>query len=170
EKLSELMKTSVIECVIGAWDPKLFSLPFLPMSELLNAPPQELGELLSLRKQRREDINFDEVYAYLGEQLEKVSVKKLRKLLPRFIRGVNETVCRLSVDTEIGLFVHVACCINRLLEREPVRPNAHTADILRQYDGQFKAVSALLQPLEASFGVIFSDDELANILMIIYKL
>lgn len=170
EKLLELMKTSTVECIVGPWDPKLFSIPYIPLSAALSCPPEKLPSVLSFKAERKRELNWDEVYEYLGEQLEHIDMKKLRKALPPVVESINDTVGELTLDSEIGLFIHLACCINRLAGREPVQQNLHKDEIYAKYGRQFKEVIALLRPLEKAFGIIFSDDEVANVLTIINKL
>jgi transcriptional antiterminator len=42
--------------------------------------------------------------------------------------------------------------------------------ILNSYDAVYKKILQILKPLERTFDVIFTDDELANLIMIIKKL
>ncbi|MEA5050113.1 MAG: PRD domain-containing protein [Oscillospiraceae bacterium] len=170
EKLAGLMRDACIDCVVGTYDPKLFALPFISAGEVLGVPPERLPSVLHFKKKEKSKIDFEEVYDYLGEQLEKVDIAKLRRILPGVMESMNDKVCELSLDAEVGLFIHIACCLNRLLEGEPVRPNLHKEEIIRAHAQQFKNLLALLKPLEKAFGVVFCDDEIANILMIANKL
>lgn len=169
-RLAAIMRGSVIDCIVGVSDPELFSIPFLSLSEVLSCPPEKLPAVMRFEARERAKIDYDEVYAYLSEQLERVSMKKLRKVLPAVMRDINENVAELPLDSEIGLFIHLACCVNRLMGGGTVKANARRGEIVSRYPRQFREVVSLLKPLEKSFGVIFSDDEVANILTIIYQL
>ncbi|MPN40875.1 hypothetical protein SDC9_188415 [bioreactor metagenome] len=110
------------------------------------------------------------MFGYLAEHLEHTDLQKLRRLLPPALRAVNEKVQPMDIDIEIGLFLHIACCINRLLAKQPAQQNLHKAEIYKKYEAEFKTILSILRPLEKGFGIIFSDDEVANMLAIIYKL
>jgi transcriptional regulatory protein LevR len=74
------------------------------------------------------------------------------------------------LDAEAGLLIHISCCIDRLLAKQEVATNPRKAAILLQYDKEFKKLLKIVKPLEKTFHVIINDDEIANILTIIYQL
>ncbi|NMC85740.1 MAG: PRD domain-containing protein [Anaerolineaceae bacterium] len=170
EKLQTLQKKALIHCIVGTNDPKLFSIPFIPISDVLGAEPAALPEILQFKNREKRRIDFDEVFNYLGEQLEFVDVKKLRKILPAVIEQINNEITHMSIDTEIGLLMHLASSINRILGKEPLPPNIHREQILKDNNTCYKKLLHILKPLEKSFGIIFTDDEMANIITIIKKI
>jgi transcriptional regulatory protein LevR len=170
EKLQTLQKKALIHCIVGTNDPKLFSIPFIPISDVLGAEPAALPEILQFKNREKRRIDFDEVFNYLGEQLEFVDVKKLRKILPAVIEQINNEITHMSIDTEIGLLMHLASSINRILGKEPLPPNIHREQILKNNNTCYKKLLHILKPLEKSFGIIFTDDEMANIITIIKKI
>ena len=110
------------------------------------------------------------MFAYLGEQLTHTDVEKLRKILPDIMKEINAALMELSLDAEAGLLIHISCCIDRLLAKQEVATNPRKAAILLQYDKEFKKLLKIVKPLEKTFHVIINDDEIANILTIIYQL
>jgi len=169
EKLLVIMQNDFIECIVGAYDPELFGIPFIPVSEVLSAPPQKVTSVLRLKGREKGRIDFEEIYRYLAEQLEHVDMKKLRRQLPMVLEGIN-SIMELPLDTELGLMIHIACAINRLIAREPMPQNLYREQIIRQNSRDYRELMRLLHPLEKSFHVVFSDNELANIITIIRKL
>ena len=169
-RLLELMQSAVIDCIVGTFDPGFFSIPFIPVSEVFGAPPEQLPALLNAGRPEKEQLNLDEMFGYLAEHLEHTDLQKLRRLLPPALQAVSEKVQPMNIDIEIGLFLHIACCINRLLAKQPPQQNLHKAEIYKKYEAEFKTILSILRPLEKGFGIIFSDDEVANMLAIIYKL
>ncbi len=170
EELIHLMQTNMIQCVIGTFDPKLFSLPFISISEIFSTPKEKLPGLLQLKREGKKDIDYDEVFYYLKSQLEHTHVEKMKKLLPQFISEINDNICELSLDSEVGLFLHISCCIDRMRGHSPSPQNMRKETIISKYNQQFKLLLKLVKPLEKTFEIIFNDDEIANILTIIYKL
>jgi transcriptional regulatory protein LevR/transcriptional regulator with AAA-type ATPase domain len=168
--LQALQQKSIIHCIIGVRDPELFGIPFIPISEILGADPANLPQVLRFKNREKNRIDFDEVFNYLGEQLEHVNIGKLRRHLPKVIEQINQDVEPMSLDTEIGLLMHIACNINRMLGKEPLLQNMRKEQILNSYDAVYKKILQILKPLERTFDVIFTDDELANLIMIIKKL
>jgi Transcriptional antiterminator len=170
ENLRSLQEQAVVHCIVGTVDPKLFGIPFIPISDVLSSDPCELPEILRFKNREKSQINFDEVFNYLHEQLEDVDVKKLQKMLPPIIDQINCEIMRMSIDSEIGLLMHIACSINRMNAKESIPQNLHKEQILKTNEACYKKLLKILKPLERSFNVIFTDDEMANIIMIINKL
>ncbi len=169
DELIRLMRLGDIQFVVGTFDPGLFSLPFLSIGEIFGTPKERLPSLLRLSREDKRSINYEEVFEYLTEQLEHTNITKLRRLLPGVLSEINSKICGLSVDTEVGLFIHISCCIDRLLAGISAPVNIRRELLIARYQHQFKEILKLVKPLEKAFNIIFNDDEIANILTIIYK-
>ena len=170
DNLKRLMTTGVVQCIVGTYDPGMFAIPFLPISEVFGARKESLPRLLRLEKEAKAKIDYDAMFAYLGEQLTHTDIEKLRKILPDIMKEINAALMELSLDAEAGLLIHISCCIDRLLAKQEVATNPRKAAILLQYDKEFKKLLKIVKPLEKTFHVIINDDEIANILTIIYQL
>ncbi|MCL2255211.1 MAG: PRD domain-containing protein, partial [Lachnospiraceae bacterium] len=169
-KLTELQDEYLIYCIVGTFDPMLFGIPYIPVSDVLGVSPKMLPEILRFKKQEKSRIDLDEVFAYLKEQLLNIDVKKLRNLLPPIIEEFNEKITPMSIDTEVGLLIHMACSINRLAGNLSLPVNIRKEAIIKAYDTHYKQIRKLVKPLEKAFKTIITDDELANIIMIVNKL
>lgn len=169
-QLQALQTTAIIHCIVSVYDPKLFGIPFIPISDVLGSDPSALPEILRFKNHEKSRIDFDEVFHYLDEQLEYADVKKLKRLLPPVIEQIDRDVFHMSLDTEIGLLMHIACCINRILAKEAIPQNIHKGQIIKTHPDCYKKILRIIKPLEHAFGIIFPDDEIANIIMIINKL
>ena len=138
ENLRMLQERAIVYCIVGTNDPKLFSIPFIPISDVLGVDPSELPEVLRFKNRDKNRINFDEVFTYLGEQLENVEIKKLRKMLPQIIDQINDEITHISLDTEVGLLMHIACYINRVFGNDPIPQNLYKDKILENNDACYK--------------------------------
>lgn len=174
EELALIMRHATIHCIVGTYDPQLFGIPFVPVSEVLGTLPQRLPEVLRLKKQtkekEKEKVDFEAVYSYLDEQLDRVNIGKLKKILPDTMARINSEIEHLAFDTEMGLFLHIACSLNRLMANEKVPVHLQKDEIIEKHSGSYKKLLKILKPLESTFKVIFNDDEMAYILTIIYKI
>ena len=170
DQLYTLQKTKIIHCIVSIQDPQLFGIPFIPISDVLGADPSALPGILRFKNREKSRINFDQVFRYLGEQLEYVEVANLQRLLPPVIEQIDRDIMHMSLDTEIGLLMHIACSINRLAGKEPIPKNIHKDQIIETNIESYKKMLRTLKPLEHAFGIIFPDDEITNIIMIIHKL
>lgn len=170
EEFALLMKKGSIQCVVGTYDPKMFSLPFISVSDVFGTPKDRLPALLRLNRNIKKSIDYNAITDYLSGQLENVNMNKIKRMLPVFLCEINKEISDLSLDSEVGLFIHISCCIDRLTVSLPTPVNMRKDTIIKEYYPHYKKLLKLLKPLEKSFGIIFSDDETANILTIIFKL
>ena len=81
---------------------------------------------------------------------------KIKKIVPRF-----------TINEEVGLFMHIACAINRLQMKEEVPTHIYRDSILSKNKRLYHELKEILEPVEAEMGVLFSDGELATIIDII---
>lgn len=168
--LRHLMESGIIRCVIGTFDPKLFSIPFISISEVFSTRKEHLPKLLSLEKEAKTRIDYEAMFDYLAEQLVHTDMVKLKKVLPEVMRELNDTLGELTLDAEAGLLIHIACCVDRLQGKEPVAANPKKKAVLMKYEKEFRQLLKIVKPLERAFHIIINDDEIANILTIIYQL
>ena len=170
EAFKKLMKNGVINCVVGTFDPKLYSIPFISISEVFGTKKENLPKILNLEKQAKAKIDYNAMFDYLNEQLEHVNIAKLKRILPEILDAINANITELSLDTEVGLLIHISCCIDRLMGKGVSAANPRKKMILSKHEEQFMTLLKIFKPVEKTFGIIISDDEIANILTIIYQL
>ena len=170
EAFRRLLRTGTIQCVVGTYDPKLFSIPFCSISEVFSTPKEQLPELLRVRRVPGRPLDYPAIFDYLEQQLKHVDLIRLQKLLPEVLDSIERELKPLSGDTQAGLLLHLACCIDRLKGQEKTPVNPRKTDILGSHSQEFRRLLKLLKPLEKSFHIIINDDEAANILTIIYQL
>jgi transcriptional regulatory protein LevR len=173
-RMSAILNDTIIHCVVGAHDPLLYHIPFIAISEVFGVDPSRLPDLIHLRQKAKEaqrgQTDYEAVYAYLAEHLEHVEIEKLKKLLPAVIGQINSEMAALSFDTDLGLLVHLACAINRTLAGEGTPAILRREQVISGNRDAYRALRAIVRPLERAFKVIFNDDELAALLIIILKL
>lgn len=162
-----------ILCVVGTYDPELLGIPFVTISSLFSCKPGRLEHLLLLdtASAKKADVNYDAIYDFLSEQLEHLDLEKLKRTLPVALDKVDALVPDgLDIDLRLGLFIHIACAVDRMLAREKPRKNEFTESLIATYGPLFREILQIFRPLEKVFGVVFSDDEVATLLMAIKKL
>lgn len=170
KSFKKLMRTGTIQCVVGTFNPNLFSIPFLSVAEVFGTPKQHIPNLLNMEKEAKSGIDYNAMYEYLEEQLEHVDIKKLNRVLPEVLENINQEIAPLSLDVEVGLMIHLACCIDRLSGRGVPTVNPRKKMILEKYQSEFQKLLKVLKPIEKTFRIILNDDEMANILTIIYQI
>ena len=170
EAFRDMMRKGTILCVVGTFDPKLYSIPFCSVAEVFATPKERLPELLRKMESKDYEIDYKGIFSYLAGQFTHADVKKVQSFVIPFLQQVNRELKHMTQDAQMGLLLHTSCCIERLAagENSPANPKKKT--VLQQYEKEFHQLLHLLRPMEKAFHIIFNDDEAANILMIIYQI
>lgn len=170
-KINQLRQKQDILYIIGTYDPKLHGIPFISVAKLFETPTDKLDILLALQHSRTpETVDFEAIYAYLSEQLPQLNIALLRRHLPKAIAQIKKCSKGLSLDQELGLFLHISCAIHRIQEKEAMPAVANSDNIICRHKRLYHGLKDILQPLEKSFGICFLDDELSYIISIIKKI
>lgn len=168
DNINHIMEKSTIQCVIGTYDPKLYGIPFISIASLFETPIEKLPMLLALESDVAvNDIDYDQMYEYFSEQLANVDISKLKRHLRPAVIKIKHLVHDTSPELEVGLFVHIACSIGRMINHEPMPINVKKDQILNKNKSLYNHIKDILAPMEKAMDVSFSDDELAIIIEII---
>ena len=168
KKVNQIQKNQKIVCVVGAYDPELYGIPYIPISTLFDTPADKLGILLSLETvETVASVNYNAIYAYLQEQLEGFDILLLKEVLPSVIARIKKAAHGLSSNQEIGLFMHIACMIYRTQNQEEAPVNRQSSYIISKNKRLYNDLKDILASVEAEFYITVSDDEVANIIQII---
>lgn len=174
EDVTRIMDVANILCIIGTHNPQLLGIPFIPISEVFSSSPEDLPNVLDVAKRLKNEkmagFDYEGIFDYLADSLEYVKIDKLRRLLPVVMQDVNDKINTLSYDTEIGLFLHIACGIERILSSGSNPVCIQKKQILTKYCDEYKTLTKILKPLEKAYRIVFSENDLALILSIIYQL
>lgn len=170
-EVNRLRQEQEILYVIGTYDPQLHGIPFISVTRLFDTPVDKLDVLLAVSNvEAIAQVDYDAIYAYLSEQLEGLDMKKLRNYLPKAIARIKRAAHGLSQDQELGLFLHIACAIQRMLMKGKMPVTMNRDSLIGRNKRLYNDLRDILQTLEKAFGIRFSDDELAYIIAIIKQI
>lgn len=167
--LNEVMaiqQANEIHAFVGTYNPKLFGIPYIPISEVFKSSHTELDRILLFKPNTNANVDYDEINMNLQEQLHSTPIHKLKKVLPEVLREMND-IYSLTEDQEIGLYMHIACMINQLIENKTIPKNPNTSKVIEHYEEDFKVIIRLMKKIEKTFSIIVPDDGAAYILEII---
>lgn len=170
KEINKIRKTQEICCVVGTFNPNIYPYtPFVSVSSLFGTERKKLKKLLHLHHKDylREEGFFD----YLNEQLHELDMRDIHKLLPDIINQLELLIDEdFSQDQCVGLFIHIACNINRSVgKQEPIK-NSQTVKIQEQYPNLFEDIKKAIKPLEKKFRIRMTNDEIASILSYMKKI
>lgn len=166
KEMMELKKTYVIHAFVGTFDPKLFGIPFISISDVFESSREELDRVLMFEPVQRSRAGYEAVLVNWQDQLTHISADKLRKVLP----GVVEKLAvaySLQEDEKIGLFAHMVSLIDCLASADYTCKNNGEEAFLEKYKEDYGFVSKTMKVLERQFKVIINDAEIGIILMVL---
>lgn len=169
KEVMALQKTYRIHCFVGTYDPKMFGIPFIPIAKIFENSKSDLDRIIMFEPINSHTFDYRQVYAFLEEQFHYVSIPKLKSILPDIIDEFS-VIYNLNEDQRGGLFMHLACLVERLLDGKSSAKNRDKNKILSVFEEDYQMVCRIIKPLEKIFKVIIDDDEIATIIMIIKKI
>lgn len=171
QRVMELKKIYNIHCFVGAYDPKLLGIPFISMTKFFENSPEDIDRILMFEPIHTKKVDYSEIYSFLEEQFQNISVPKLKSILPSIIDQF-EIIYSLTSEQKVGLFMHIACMLEKCKERH-YHDYVNSEEInqfILDYEEDFKTVSKILKPLEKEFKVIIEDSQIVTIIMILNKI
>ena len=163
--LAKIEETSAIYCIVSTHNPHYRNVKFIPMTKVLEKYLSQKNNAIAFINP--EDLNA--IFEYLEEQLTSVNIHKLRTHLPTLIQKIQDAE-HIDTDQSIGLLLHIAPYIERLIGDNYEPENYQKETIIQKHTELYNFLKKNLKPIERSFKIIFSDDALANIITIIRKL
>ncbi|MFV0479314.1 MAG: PRD domain-containing protein [Anaerorhabdus sp.] len=169
EEVMALKKVYNIHAFVGTYNPKLFGIPFISIEKIFEHRREDLDRVLLFEPVQVMGINFEEVYSYLGEQFKYTSIPKLKSALPDVVDELTLIYSLPEVKT-VGLFMHLACLVERLLEGGTLVDNPRKEKFLEIFKEECRVIGKIVKKLEKKFNILIDDNEIATILMIIKEL
>lgn len=168
EEIISLRKTFHIHAFVGTYDPKLLGIPFIPIHTVFQNKKEDLDRVLMFDPMVGKYGDFEAVYHNLEESLRFVPIERLKTILPQVITDFN-IIYDLEENQLVGLFMHLASLIDRLLSGGGSIKNREKDKIINAYPEDYRTVGKVLKKVERNFKIMIDDDELATIIMILRK-
>ena len=170
-EVNRLREEHEIRCVIGTYDPGLHGIPFISVVKLFETSADKLDMLLTIPESDHTPVNYEMIFSYLSSQMPALDIKKLRKSLPRALAKIKRISAEgLDQNQELGLFLHIACAIDRLQNGEAMPEKGNRQGIISRNKRLYNDLREILSGLEETFDIRFSDDELAYMIAMVKKL
>ena len=162
KEILKIKKYHSIQAIIGTYDPKMFGIPFIPVSKVFEMKPEALNHLI-VDNVQPESIDFEQMLDYLSQEVN-LDKDTLKKTLPDSI-DMLDAIYSLNIDQKVGLFLHIGALINRLVNNIPLKSQKpETFD-----EKHIRVIQEALQKVEKGFKVIIPDTELQIIYEVIKK-
>lgn len=175
EEVNKIKEKHNILCVVGSYDPRLFGIKYIPITDIFQNKAKELKVTLQLNSNITTDSetlddDLNVIFNHLSEELEMVNMEILRSYLPIAINNfIKATNCNLTKDQQVSLMIHVACCIEHMKKHSDIPINIYADEIISENIILYKAFKKSFEILESEFQVTFDNNEIANMISIINK-
>lgn len=171
EEINRIYEKQNILCTVGAVDPQLLEIPFVPVTKVFECPPEKLKSLLraeAFQPENEEEDEDDRIIMELAEGLQYFGPDQVKKWISPLVsdmeRCTGETLGR---EKWVGLSVHLACCLNRLIGGEETPENLHRDELLRDNQKLYEKLQGCMKPVESAFHIQVDENEYAHILYIL---
>lgn len=169
KEVINIRKTYTIHAFAGTYDPKLLGIPFISISSIFACKKENIDRVLQFEPQTGQDLNYQEIYQRFEGEFKYTSISKLKMVLPSI---VDELALMYSLDKDqgLGIFMHLACFVERALAGQRMKRNPEAEKILTVLEEDCKAIAKVLKRLEKAFKILVDDNELSIIVMLLKKI
>ena len=168
-KVFEIKKSYRVHAFVGTYDPKLFGIPFIPIAKVFECENVNLDRVLMFEPIGSKQFDYSVVYEHLESSFKYASIRKIKEIMPDIMDKLL-TIYPLDEDQQIGLFMHITCLIERLMQGNNAKKLENADKVIDIFDDDYQTIKKILKPIEKSFKLIIDDNELAIIITLIRKL
>ncbi|MGG7059024.1 PRD domain-containing protein [Clostridium tertium] len=169
KEVSTLKRMYNIHSFIGTYNPKLFGIPFISIEKIFESIKEDLDRILMFHPVKSKLCDYNKIYEHLEEEFKYVSISKLKTVLPGIIDEFS-LLYSLTEDQRMGLFMHLACLVERLVQGKSAKNNKYKDKIISIFEDEYQSTVRILKVLEKTFKIIIDDNEISTIIMIIKKI
>lgn len=179
ERINRISKTNEIICVVGTQDPGMYSIPFIPIAELVfDKDYSRLRNYATLHSTRTQGTLpsrytkelYEELFACLEEEIPGIPIQPLKQRMPALMENFFTLGYTKDWEQHVGLIFHLACLLDKVVNGQPTRDYDDIAGFVAQYGQPFGALRGFITPLEGDYGVALRQDDLIYLLKIILRL
>lgn len=161
-KINELNHRGKIIGIVGTYNPDIFNLKFIDY--------YHINETETIQELFEENADEFDLFDYLNEQFEQLSREDLEVTLIPFVTKIESSMkMKLREDERLGLLVHMASLVDKLLKRMGPVANFNVSDVLETHSEDIELIKQALLPIERHFDISMSDGDAATILKIVLK-
>lgn len=163
EQLDSLTMVGNLIAIVGTFDPQLFNIRYIEASRLDEV--SEMSELLEVEEEGAFDI-----LGYLESQFEAFRREDLEQTVVPFMEEYQKILdVHLDEDAYVGMMVHMACLIDRLMKNKTPIVNFDSDKIIEKYPQETRLLTKALEPIEKHFHVSFLEGDVATLISIVKR-
>ena len=170
EEVMALRKTYQVHAFVGTFDPQIMGIPFISIKDVFEQPKEHLDKLLMFVPTSVNSYDYEKVYQFLEEQFVYTSLAKIKKILPAILDEFD-FYYQLTEEQTIGLFVHIACLVERTLSGECLKKSSkEIAGVIEKFPDDYKHIRKIIRTVERNFKILIDDAEVSVLIQMLRKL
>ena len=156
-----------IYCCVGTYNPNLYNVPFINISEVFSVRNEDLDLILQFKKPNYTNNDYDRISDYLVEINSNLKKEDIKNYIYPFISKIKDEY-QIDINVETGLIAHVAALIDHTLDN---KKTIVTIDkqMYELYMDDFKIIKKYIKEIEKKYKIILNDDDIMLIVKIIRK-
>ncbi|WP_434577881.1 sigma 54-interacting transcriptional regulator [Thermoanaerobacterium thermosaccharolyticum] len=166
-KLQNIKREKNILAVVSAFDPGDDTLKYISTTDIFDN--RKLSYLKAMIDSRDALDTINNMKEIIAENVD-IDADKYIKAFKEFYLNIAENKVSLDNDKIIGLILHLACAIERVLKGGELIRIKNCKSIIEDNASKYEMIKNSIKPVNEAFNVTLSDDEYVSIMKIIYSL
>ncbi|MCP2241110.1 sigma 54-interacting transcriptional regulator [Thermoanaerobacterium thermosaccharolyticum] len=166
-KLQNIKREKNILAVVSAFDPGDDTLKYISTTDIFDN--RKLSSLKAMIDSRDALDTINNMKEIIAENVD-IDADKYIKAFKEFYLNIAENKVSLDNDKIIGLILHLACAIERVLKGGELIRIKNCKSIIEKNTSKYEMIKTAVKPVNEAFNVTLSDDEYVSIMKIIYSL
>lgn len=166
-KLQNIKTEKNILAVVSAFDPGDDTLKYISTTDVFDN--RKLSSLKAMIDSRDALDTINNMKEIIAENVD-IDADKYIKAFKEFYLNIAGNKVSLDNDKIIGLILHLACAIERVLKGGELIRIKNCKSIIENNTSKYEMIKTAVKPVNEAFNVTLSDDEYVSIMKIIYSL
>lgn len=177
EKLNKIGKDYDILCIISAFDPKIKSIPFVPISTIFSKQNDSflnlIGTNIDVKKDDSKIINkedYQEIFDNLKSSISDDVISGHEDVYIKMLNNLNKVANYSLVESDIvGLLVHLICAVYRIVSGERTPYNPLKRELYKKHKDDWYKIKDVLSIIENEMQIEMDDNEISYLVQMIEK-
>lgn len=163
-----LGKNKNIVAIVGTFNPKIYDIPFISISEIFN--DTSLSRLKSLLNNNIENNYISIINAHKAKITPFINENIYKNFILDFIKFTENNFSPLDENKIIGLIIHIACAMERLYNKEESPICEVKEKLLSLYNSEYILLDSFFKSYLDTIKIKFNIDEICFILRTIKEI
>ena len=162
KQLDFLLMVGNLAAIVGTFDPAFFNVRYID--------EKRIDQVSSISELLEEKEEYFDILGYLESQFEAFDRQDLEATIVPFMNDYERILnIHLDEDDYVGLMVHMACLIDRLMKNKTPNVNFDSDKIIVKYPRETRELTKSLEPIEKYFHITFLKGDVATLISIVKR-